>query len=151
MSSRALRELILQVLHGSLVSDHAVSSSNNNQYMAEPIAANSGACCGRPFLDGNVMLGAAPCARTDWLGTPLHLETALPTTMRNAIGRAWLRDARLEHASIASFAKFTLQLLSLGAPDRPEAPRPYPAGSWGPTAAIALIERDGRTWHEELR
>jgi glucose-6-phosphate 1-dehydrogenase len=35
--------------------------------------------------------------------------------------------------------------------DRPEPPRPYPAGSWGPTAAIALIERDGRTWHEELR
>jgi glucose-6-phosphate 1-dehydrogenase len=30
-----------------------------------------------------------------------------------------------------------------------EAPRPYPAGSWGPSAAIALIERDGRTWHEE--
>ncbi|MCJ2027749.1 glucose-6-phosphate dehydrogenase [Methylobacterium sp. J-067] len=35
--------------------------------------------------------------------------------------------------------------------ERPEAPRPYAAGSWGPTAAIALIERDGRTWHEELR
>jgi glucose-6-phosphate 1-dehydrogenase len=35
--------------------------------------------------------------------------------------------------------------------DRPEAPRAYPSGSWGPTAAIALIERDGRTWHEELR
>ena len=34
--------------------------------------------------------------------------------------------------------------------DRPETPRPYPAGSWGPTSAIALIERDGRTWHEEL-
>jgi glucose-6-phosphate 1-dehydrogenase len=33
---------------------------------------------------------------------------------------------------------------------RPDQPRPYPAGSWGPTAAIALIERDGRTWHEEL-
>jgi glucose-6-phosphate 1-dehydrogenase len=31
-----------------------------------------------------------------------------------------------------------------------EAPRLYPAGSWGPTAAIALIERDGRTWHEDL-
>jgi glucose-6-phosphate 1-dehydrogenase len=29
-----------------------------------------------------------------------------------------------------------------------DAPKPYPAGSWGPTAAIALIERDGRTWHE---
>jgi glucose-6-phosphate 1-dehydrogenase len=33
---------------------------------------------------------------------------------------------------------------------RPEQPRPYPAGSWGPTAAIALIERDGRTWHEDV-
>ena len=31
-----------------------------------------------------------------------------------------------------------------------ERPRPYAAGSWGPTAAIALIERDGRTWHERL-
>ena len=30
-----------------------------------------------------------------------------------------------------------------------ELPRPYAAGSWGPSAAIALIERDGRTWHEE--
>ena len=30
-----------------------------------------------------------------------------------------------------------------------EAPKPYLAGSWGPTAAIALIERDGRTWFEE--
>jgi len=27
-------------------------------------------------------------------------------------------------------------------------PRPYTAGSWGPSAAIALTERDGVTWHE---
>ena len=32
---------------------------------------------------------------------------------------------------------------------RPDHPRAYPGGSWGPTAAIALIERDGRTWNEE--
>jgi glucose-6-phosphate 1-dehydrogenase len=25
----------------------------------------------------------------------------------------------------------------------------YRAGTWGPSAAIALVERDGRTWHEE--
>jgi glucose-6-phosphate 1-dehydrogenase len=25
----------------------------------------------------------------------------------------------------------------------------YTAGTWGPSAAIALVERDGRTWHEE--
>jgi glucose-6-phosphate 1-dehydrogenase len=27
-----------------------------------------------------------------------------------------------------------------------ELPKPYTAGGWGPSAAIALIERDGRTW-----
>ncbi|WP_299866190.1 glucose-6-phosphate dehydrogenase [uncultured Hoeflea sp.] len=26
--------------------------------------------------------------------------------------------------------------------------QPYTAGTWGPSQAIALIERDGRTWHE---
>lgn len=26
--------------------------------------------------------------------------------------------------------------------------RPYTSGTWGPSASIALIERDGRTWHE---
>jgi len=31
-----------------------------------------------------------------------------------------------------------------------EVPKTYVAGSWGPAAATALIERDGRTWHEEL-
>jgi glucose-6-phosphate 1-dehydrogenase len=33
----------------------------------------------------------------------------------------------------------------------PETPKPYTAGSWGPAAAIALIERDGRTWYENGR
>ena len=30
-----------------------------------------------------------------------------------------------------------------------EPPKGYTAGTWGPSAAIALIERDGRTWHDE--
>ncbi len=30
-----------------------------------------------------------------------------------------------------------------------EAPKPYTSGTWGPSASIALIERDGRTWHDE--
>ncbi|WP_068314674.1 glucose-6-phosphate dehydrogenase [Polycladidibacter hongkongensis] len=28
-------------------------------------------------------------------------------------------------------------------------PKGYTAGTWGPSAAIALIEREGRTWHED--
>jgi glucose-6-phosphate 1-dehydrogenase len=30
-------------------------------------------------------------------------------------------------------------------------PKGYVAGSWGPSSAVALIERDGRTWHEDMR
>ncbi len=31
-----------------------------------------------------------------------------------------------------------------------EPPKPYASGTWGPSAAVALIERDGRTWHEDM-
>ena len=34
--------------------------------------------------------------------------------------------------------------------DRPEPPKGYAAGTWGPSAAVAMIERDGRTWHEDM-
>jgi glucose-6-phosphate 1-dehydrogenase len=30
-----------------------------------------------------------------------------------------------------------------------EPPKPYTSGTWGPSAAVALIERNGRTWHED--
>ena len=29
-------------------------------------------------------------------------------------------------------------------------PKPYTSGTWGPSQAVALIERDGRTWYEGL-
>ena len=32
--------------------------------------------------------------------------------------------------------------------ERSMTPRPYAAGTWGPSAAIALTERDGISWHE---
>ena len=28
------------------------------------------------------------------------------------------------------------------------APKPYPAGTWGPSAAVSLIERHGHGWRE---
>jgi len=30
-----------------------------------------------------------------------------------------------------------------------EGPKPYTAGTWGPSAAVALIERDGRSWDDD--
>ncbi|MCG2633583.1 MAG: glucose-6-phosphate dehydrogenase [Gammaproteobacteria bacterium] len=32
---------------------------------------------------------------------------------------------------------------------RSDSPKSYNAGTWGPTSSIALVERDGFTWHEE--
>jgi glucose-6-phosphate 1-dehydrogenase len=32
--------------------------------------------------------------------------------------------------------------------ENPESPKPYTSGTWGPASAVALIERDGRTWYE---
>lgn len=29
-----------------------------------------------------------------------------------------------------------------------DAPKPYPAGTWGPVASVALLARDGRAWEE---
>ena len=39
-------------------------------------------------------------------------------------------------------------ILERWSPSRPLAPRPYPSGTSGPSAATTLIERDGRSWHE---
>ena len=30
-----------------------------------------------------------------------------------------------------------------------DTPKKYTAGTWGPAASVALIERDGRTWHDD--
>ncbi len=78
-----------------------------------------GACCGRAFVVNGQQRLAPVVPRTDWLG---EYEVAradlvnMATPTRSALARAWLNDARMEHASIASFAKFTLELLSFGAP-----------------------------------
>ncbi len=73
-----------------------------------------GACCGRPFaVDGSPR--AAPlAARSAWATSP---AAARPRgAALDAAARAWREDARMEHASVASFARFTLHLLALGAP-----------------------------------
>ncbi len=81
----------------------------------------AGSCCGRPILiDGEARLAPAT-RRSDWapeasLGRADAAVAALDPITRAHLARAWLDDARMEHASIASFARFTLDLLIFGAP-----------------------------------
>ena len=77
-----------------------------------------GSCAiGRPFLIEGTERLAPKATRTDWteltqLSKPVHLEDAL----RTRLTEKWTRIALMEHASIAAFARFSLQLMSLGAP-----------------------------------
>jgi hypothetical protein len=76
----------------------------------------TGVCCGRPLLvDGQARV-ARVTARADWCAQSELDVAALDPAERAELARAWLEDAQLEHASIASFARFMLDLLAFGAP-----------------------------------
>ena len=60
---------------------------------------------------------AAIQARADWLDATLSPNfSGLSPVQRAQLAAHWARLGQLEHASIAAFARFQLQLLSLGAP-----------------------------------
>jgi hypothetical protein len=76
----------------------------------------SGSCCGRPFVVHGEARLPVVVSRSDWLQSVPAASTELDAAARRALMEEWLADARLEHASIASFSRFLLELLSLGAP-----------------------------------
>lgn len=78
------------------------------------------ATCGRPFVvRGRVRTGAR-VESGQWhaqVAVSPHLRGLVPE-IRESLGQHWARVGLMEHASIAAFARFTLQLLALGAPAR---------------------------------
>ncbi len=76
-----------------------------------------GCVVGRPLLvDGRIVV--APTDRDPaWSGAPDALtDDALSPSQRSALAEHWTRSMREEHASVAAFARLSLQLMSLGAP-----------------------------------
>jgi glucose-6-phosphate 1-dehydrogenase len=88
-------------------------------------------------------------------GLDIRFDTAFGTRFPDAYERLLMDTVRgdatlfMRHDEVEAAWHWVEPILEAWAA-RPEAPRPYPAGSWGPTASIALIERDGRSWHEEM-
>lgn len=83
----------------------------------------SGMMCaiGRPFAVDGQWRSAPAETRADWLGESADLVAALdlsglPSDLRQRLARYWLEAARMEHASVASFARLTLELMAVGAP-----------------------------------
>ncbi|HWB78413.1 MAG TPA: ferritin-like domain-containing protein, partial [Nannocystaceae bacterium] len=91
-------------------------------------AMKNGQCCytvtceatscssGRPFVVDEAARVAAVRRRDDWYDAARIDVRALDAATRAELAAAWLADAQAEHASVASFARFALELLSIGAP-----------------------------------
>ena len=69
---------------------------------------------GRPFfVDGVARVAQLSAAAPGEHGTG---GTALSIALRERIGKEWVQDGLMEHASIAAFARFALELMAVGAP-----------------------------------
>jgi hypothetical protein len=94
-----------------------------------PYTSSEGACCylvggecpvGRPFhVAGRARIAALmSTAGTDVASSELDPLDPLDHQTRAALADFWAREGLSEHASVASFARFTHQLVALGAPAR---------------------------------
>ncbi|WAS90441.1 ferritin-like domain-containing protein [Nannocystis punicea] len=70
--------------------------------------------CGRPFVVDAARVTAPAAPRDDWRGL-VAAPVAAPA-LRARLRDHWTAIALAEHASVASFAAFVLQLLAVGAP-----------------------------------
>jgi hypothetical protein len=75
-----------------------------------------GCVIGRPFLVYGAERRAGLAPRSDWLSEAKLELGGLTSSERCELAARWETSGLMEHASIAAFARFALQLLALGAP-----------------------------------
>jgi hypothetical protein len=78
--------------------------------------ASPGCAIGRPFLVGGAARVAKVVRRADWCSDLSPSMDGLDRSARATLAETWTQVALMEHASIAAFSRFALELLSLGAP-----------------------------------
>jgi hypothetical protein len=71
---------------------------------------------GRAFLVDDGLVRSSVREGQGWRFGPMPELDELSPATRAALSAAWLKDGAFEHASVATFARFALQLLSVGAP-----------------------------------
>ncbi|APR86855.1 hypothetical protein A7982_12204 [Minicystis rosea] len=100
-----------------------------SQIFCGPDPKPNGGCCygvliedtvlcgvGRPFVVAGIARTAPSHARADWSAAQAPMIDDLDPATRAALAASWTREARFEHASVASFARLALELLAVGAP-----------------------------------
>jgi hypothetical protein len=73
---------------------------------------------GRAFLVDDGLLKAPMRKGSGWHTGPSPSVGGLSEKTRRALTDAWVKDGLFEHASVATFARFAMQLLAVGAPSR---------------------------------
>jgi hypothetical protein len=73
-------------------------------------------CEGRPFQVAGQARVALAMQRDDWSQACCPQLDDLDARTRRALADAWREDGLFEHASIASFARFVMELMAVGAP-----------------------------------
>ena len=71
---------------------------------------------GRTFFFDEGVVTAELRPGSSWRSEHLPDVSGLDARTRRALGEAWARDGLFEHASVASFARFAMQMLAVGAP-----------------------------------
>jgi hypothetical protein len=71
---------------------------------------------GRPFLVGGAARVAGVVRREDWTSTLAPCLDGLGVATRETLAARWTEIGLMEHASIAAFARFALEIMSVGAP-----------------------------------
>jgi hypothetical protein len=95
------------------VPEAGTDAGNGGTHQCTPIRP---CATGRPFLVGGAARVAAVARRGDWASALAPCLDGLDADDRDALGRHYTEVALMEHASIAAFARFALELLALGAP-----------------------------------
>lgn len=72
--------------------------------------------CGRPFVIEGSARVSTPTQRLGWADEATAAPLLPSADARARLREAWLADAAMEHASVASFSRLSLELLALGAP-----------------------------------
>jgi hypothetical protein len=98
--------------------DDCVGTYRQCEYTTDRFTCQDKGACGRPFLVEGAVRQSELAAGRDWQAEELasRLPLALSRETREAIATHFAEAGLMEHASIAAFARFSLQLLALGAP-----------------------------------
>jgi len=102
----------------------SISESNSYTCCYDTLAKTGGPMCddippgpteGRPLIFDGVAQIASISVGTTWSKGPLPKSHQLTLEQCKILSDFWLRTARLEHASVASFHQFALDLMKFGA------------------------------------